>query len=40
MCCETGREALRAALGVLGDVLAAAAILAVAVALKCIVDPA
>lgn len=31
---------LRAALGVLGDVLAALAIVAVAVALKCIVDPA
>ena len=39
MCCKTGRAALWAALGVLGDVLAAAAIIAVAVAVKCIVDP-
>ena len=40
MCADNRRAALWALLGVLGDVLAAVAILAVAVALKCIVDPA
>ena len=40
MCSDNRRAALWAALGVLGDVLAAAAIIAVAVAVKCIVDPA
>ena len=40
MCADNRRAALWALLGVIADVLAALAIVSVAVALKCIVDPA